>query len=221
MKKNVRFKEELINLKKKTLLTQDDIKFDIAEFRERIRLEDNLLNSRMNIFITLSALWLVVVSFIKDSTNNFTITLPFIFIGILITIIWLVCSYQSRRVISFLTNIVVTKLKEIEASELAKRNKDEKNLYLNKNFVEKTVQFALPNYIFKTRPTDLLSIWLPSLILDGWAFLVLKEIDKLNMVTCILSTIIIAGVASIFLYYLEKVKLKSFGQIIDKSKIFG
>jgi len=219
-KKAKNFKDELERLEDLLDIEQKEFKFDVEEFRARIKIEDNLLNTRMNIFITLSALWLVVVSFIKDGTTDFNVTLPFILIGIVINIIWLICSYQSRRIISYLTNIVVTKLGKIEENEIKKRNAKEKSVFYNKRFVEKTVQYALPNYIFQTRPTDLLSIWLPFLILNGWGFLVLSEIGKLNFKECLLLTIGIIILASVFLYVFEKFKLNSFKKLTDQLKIF-
>ncbi len=164
---------------------------NFEKFRDRIKVEDKLLNERTNIFILANSLWLLVVGFIQN------LRLPFICVGIFICFFWLVCSIQSMRVIAHLTRKYLNKLKNI----------GDVNLDENQKLVENIVQSALPHYEYRSRPTDILSIWLPFLLLEGWLLLLFHTLKILKPHWIIISTVVLFLIANFcFPFKSKKVK---------------
>ncbi len=163
---------------------------DFGKFRKRIEIEDKLLNERTNIFILTNSLWLLVVGFIED------MRLPFIFIGIFICVFWLICSIQSRRVIGHLTGKYLNSLEKY----------GDKHLDDNQQLVENIVQSALPHHEYRIRPTEILSVWLPFLLLEGWLLLLFHTLKILKAEWIIVSALVLLGIAIFF--FLPKSKKK-------------
>lgn len=111
------------------------------KFRKRVEVEDELLNSRTTIFLATNGLWAAVVGISND---------PYLMLGIgtlgaLVSIMWLMCAWQSWRVIRALT------------IQHLKHSHDE---------VDEVVGEALWSH--RCRPTNILAQWLPGLFLAAW-----------------------------------------------------
>lgn len=165
----------------------------LEKFRDRIKVEDRLLNERTNIFILSNSLWLLVVGFIQD------LRLPFICVGIFICFFWLVCSTQSMRVIAYLTRKYLDKLKEI----------GDPNMDNNQKLVENIVQSALPHFEYRMRPTDILSIWLPFVLIEGWLLLLFHSVKILKPHWIIISAIVLFLIARACFPFKPKQKRKN------------
>ncbi len=128
------------------------------EFRHRIMREDDLLNTRTTVFLITNGLLLTAVGISSD----FIIRLIVSILGTIITICWIICSWQNWKVIKYLT--------------IEYRNK-----YRN-NYIENIVQSAM----FKPgwrRPTNIIAKLLPNSFLLTWiAILVLHTISIFNEV---------------------------------------
>jgi hypothetical protein len=116
-------------------------------FRKRIEFEDELFNSRTTIFLGTNGLWAAAAGI----SGDFHLQIGIGILGILVTMMWLMCSWQSQRVIKELT---------VEYLKLLKSSNDPENR------VEKTVQKAL--WSPRLRPTNILAQWLPVLFLFVW-----------------------------------------------------
>lgn len=64
---------------------------EFVELIEKIKSEDNLLNSRVNIFLVLEGLLLTAYSFEKSSKGE----IVFVPLGIFLTVVWFLCTLQS------------------------------------------------------------------------------------------------------------------------------
>jgi len=117
-----------------------------SPIRSRIRLEDQLLNSRTTIFLATNGLWIAAVGLSKEIPLRVAIAA----LSIVVSVIWVVCGLQSRNVIR----------------ELTKRNLNESSED------EKIVRESLWKPSWYTSPTDLLAIVLPRLFLLIWIFLI-------------------------------------------------
>lgn len=162
----------------------------LEKFRDRIKVEDRLLNERTNIFILTNSLWLLVVGFIQD------LRLPFICVGIIICIFWLVCSTQSMRVITYLTKKYLDKLEEIGYPYID----------INQKLIENIVQSALPHFEYRLRPTDIFSIWLPFLLIEGWLLLFFHTVKILKPHWIIISTVVLFLIARLCFPFKTKTK---------------
>jgi hypothetical protein len=72
-------------------MSKDDLK---RSLRKRIEVEDELLNSRTTILLGTNGLWAAAVGISGDSPLRMGIPI----LGILLSIIWLMCSLQSWKV---------------------------------------------------------------------------------------------------------------------------
>jgi hypothetical protein len=111
------------------------------KFRKRIELEDELLNSRTTIFLATNGLWAAAVGI----SNDPYLMLGMGTLGILVSTMWLMCAWQSWRVIRALT------------IQHRKHSHDE---------VDEVVGEAL--WCHLCRPTNILAQWLPGLFLAAW-----------------------------------------------------
>lgn len=122
----------------------------VNQIRKRIEIEDSLLNNRTTIFLATNGLWVAVVGIGSDAA----IRLGIVVLGVLVSTMWVMCSWQSWRAISELT-------KEYLAT--ASTNKIE---------VIMEMEAIMKRSLWKPgwkRPTDILARWLPILFLIAWA----------------------------------------------------
>ena len=124
------------------------------DFRERIKREDDLLNTRTSLFLVTNGLFLAAVGLSFDPL----IQLIIITLGLIITITWLISSWQNWKVIKHLT--------------IAYR-KDH-----HSNYIEEIVQNALFRSGWK-RPTDLLAKPLPLAFMITWLVLLTISIIQI------------------------------------------
>jgi len=119
------------------------------KMRKRIEYEDELFNSRTTIFLATNGLWAAAVGV----SNVFPLQIGIGILGVLVSIMWVMCSWQSWKVIRALTRKRLKLLKD-QAEYQAEYQ------------VEEIVQDALwrPRY----RPTNILAKWLPILFLSIW-----------------------------------------------------
>jgi len=113
------------------------------KFRERIIREDDLLNSRTTVFLITNGLLLTTVGITGDELFRMLISV----LGFLVTISWVIFSWQNWKVIKNLT------------IEYRKHYKSD--------YIEEIVQ----NSMFKPgwrRPTDLIAKVLPMVFLLTW-----------------------------------------------------
>jgi len=115
---------------------------------KRIEIEDELLNSRTTILLGTNGLWAAAVGIGGDSPLRMGIGI----LGILLSIIWLMCSLQSWKVIKALT---ARYHRLLDPS-------DDPN-----DEVEQIVQDHLAGQKWR-RPTSILAQWLPILFLSVW-----------------------------------------------------
>jgi hypothetical protein len=115
------------------------------KIRKRIEIEDSLLNSRSTIFLVINGIWLSAISLKKD-LDAFQIIIPVC--GIIISIMWFLCSIQSTRIIAALNR------KYLEV------NQDDS--------LEKFIDGKLFSRTF-LRPSELIGQWLPLLFIIIWA----------------------------------------------------
>ena len=115
------------------------------KIRKRIEIEDSLLNSRSTIFLVINGIWLSAISLKKD-LDTFQIIIPVC--GIIISIMWFLCSIQSTRIIAALNR------KYLEV------NQDDS--------LEKFIDGKLFSRTF-LRPSELIGQWLPLLFIIIWA----------------------------------------------------
>jgi len=118
---------------------------DKEEFAEKIRArieyEDELFNSRTTIFLGTNGLWAAAAGI----SNVLPLQIGIAVLGILVTIMWAMCSWQSWKVIKALTT---------------------KYLGLGGDKVERIVREALWGRRFS--PTTILAKWLPMLFFCVW-----------------------------------------------------
>lgn len=125
------------------------------KFRERIIREDDLLNSRTIVFLVTNGLLLTTVGIAGDELFRMLISI----LGLLVTISWLIFSWQNWRVIKNLT---------------AEYRKHYKN-----DYIEKIVQNSMVKPGWK-RPTDLIAKVLPAVFLLTWIAVLLVHIWRLS-----------------------------------------
>jgi hypothetical protein len=132
----------------------DDL--EAKSIRARIEIEDNLLNSRTNIFLAINALWVAAVGI----GGNVILQRGIVVLGIVVCLMWAISSLQSLFVIRGLTIAYLT---------------------LSTSESEKIVQFELSKPAWEwlkwrplkwlrksLRPTNVLAAWLPLLFLLAW-----------------------------------------------------
>jgi hypothetical protein len=122
-------------------LIPDDLSPD--KIRHRIEVEDGLLNSRSTIFLGINGLWVAAVGVSSDQYLRAGVAL----LGILVSLLWLICSWQSQLVIASLT-------------------KTYQRLH-SENQLEKIVQTELKGFGW-LRPTNILASLLPCLFVVTW-----------------------------------------------------
>ena len=110
-------------------------------FRKRIEIEDELLNSRTTIFLATNGLWAAAVGISDDPHLRLGIGT----LGILVSTMWLMCAWQSWRVIRALTI---------------------QHLVHSHDEVDEVVGEALWSH--RCRLTNILAQWLPGLFLAAW-----------------------------------------------------
>jgi hypothetical protein len=117
-------------------------------FRSRIAQEDRLLNDRTHLFLVGCSILIIAAAVPKDLTLSLVASIT----GLLVTICWFFCSWQSRKVIAGLTRNYLTQYPNSE--------------------IEAVVQSALPRPGRWLRPTSLIGIALPSVFLIVWIALI-------------------------------------------------
>jgi len=114
---------------------------DLDRVRERIQIEDELLNSRTTIFLATNGLWAAAVGF----GDELHIRMGIGILGALVSIMWVMCSWQSWKVIRRLTICY------------EKTSTDP---------IQKVVRCEL--WSTRYRPTNILAKWLPILFVSAW-----------------------------------------------------
>lgn len=120
-------------------LAEDDIK----RLRQRVEYEDDLLNTRTNIVLTLNGLMAVAASLSLPHPAQLVAPLVIITIDIL----WIVCAFDARHFIHSLTAVI---------QDSGKAPIDEK--------LRKTFQTGR----FRIGSTRFLSVIIPTLLVIGW-----------------------------------------------------
>jgi hypothetical protein len=115
--------------------------------RQRIEVEDALLNNRTTIFLAMNGLWAASVGLGQDSSFRIGVGV----LGVVVSLLWWICAWQSQRVIAALTReiLVSTRLEELVQAKL----KRFRWLWL--------------------RPTDILAWWLPWIFIVAWSILLI------------------------------------------------
>jgi hypothetical protein len=121
---------------------------EASEFRQRIVHEDDLLNSRTIVFIATNGLLMTAVGVSDDFAFRLVISI----LGIIITISWMILSWQNWNVIRQLT---------IEYRK-----------HYSENHIENIVQKAMLKPGWR-RPTDLIAKPIPIMFLITWIVLLL------------------------------------------------
>lgn len=124
---------------------------DASEFRQRITREDDLLNKRTTVFLVTSGLLMTAVGISDDLVFGLIISM----LGTIVTIFWVILSWQNWNVIKQLT------------IEYRKHHSE--------NYIENIVQRAM----FKPgwrRPTDLIARPIPFIFLIAWISLLVFNI---------------------------------------------
>jgi hypothetical protein len=119
------------------------------KIRKRIEYEDELFNSRTTIFLATNGLWAAAVGV----SSALPLQVGIGVLGVLVSIMWVMCSWQSSNVIKALTK---------KRLGLLKGQTEDQAEYQ----VEKIVQDAL--WSLRYRPTSILAKWLPVLFLSIW-----------------------------------------------------
>ena len=150
------------------------------KMRKRIEYEDELFNSRTTIFLATNGLWAAAVGVSEAPYLQIGIGI----LGVLVSIMWVMCSWQSWKVIRALTRKRLKLIKDKCVSRKIVIIKGKRFEYDSEDFwynlfsgtpqaeyqaeyqVEEIVQYALwrPRY----RPTNILAKWLPILFLSIW-----------------------------------------------------
>jgi len=135
---------------------EKNIDLDRDRLRARIQVEDSLLNSRTTIFLAINGLWIAVVGRSDDVYMRKGVAT----LGILISLMWLICSWQSLLLIRKLTREYCDRfddeLEEIVQAELSR---------------PKWPRFKKARLLL--RPTNILANYLPSLFVITWALLLI------------------------------------------------
>jgi len=127
---------------------------EASEFRQRIMREDDLFNTRTTVFLITNGLLMTAVGI----SDDFAIRLLISILGTIVTISWMIFSWQNWNVIRQLT------------IEYRKHHSE--------NYIESIVQKALFKPGWK-RPTDLIAKPLPIMFLITWIVLLLIQCLKL------------------------------------------
>jgi ABC-type amino acid transport system permease subunit len=77
------------------------------EIRKRIQVEDELLNSRTTIFLATNGLWAAAAGI----STTFHLQIGIGILGVLVSTMWVMCSWQSWKVIRSLTRKYLKSLK--------------------------------------------------------------------------------------------------------------
>lgn len=118
---------------------------DKHALRQRIEYEDGLLNTRTGIFLVANSLLGVA--------NQLRPDVILVGFSCVISALWLIVGYKHFRVIGTLTRSYLTVLEKIHGDP-----------------VEKLVQDACKIWL-PFRPTNVLSLWLPTIALVAWVMI--------------------------------------------------
>lgn len=133
---------------------------DPKELWKQINIENEILNARTNFFLLANTLLAVINYKGNDQVQ-------YVCLAIIITdIIWLLSSYQSKKVIL----------------KLIKELKEDK--------IYKLIDSQLCN-IELLRPTELLSIILPCIFIIAWSLIIINIFSPINIATILILTLII------------------------------
>ena len=120
------------------------------KIRERIKVEDNLFNSRPTIFLAINGIW------VSAAGINSQADLPIVFnlLGLAFSILWFICSMQSWRIIK-------------------KLNED----YIKSNNIN-PLENIVDNCLCKIkwlRPTEIIGLWLPISFIIAWFWVIITR----------------------------------------------
>ncbi len=136
---------------------------DQKELWKQINIENEILNTRTNFFLLANTL-LAVINYKGNDQAKY------VCLAIIITdIIWLLSSYQSKKVILKL----IKELKELKEDK-----------------IYKLIDSQLCN-IELLRPTELLSIILPCIFIIAWLLIIINIFSPINIATILILTLII------------------------------
>ena len=116
--------------------------------RDRIAIEDSLLNSRSTLFLAINGIWVTAIGI--GNTHKY-MSLSISILGFVFSLMWLLCSIQSKRVIVTL---------------------NENNLENNQ---DDKIEMLIENLLFKIkafRPTEIIGVWLPCIFILFWLIII-------------------------------------------------
>lgn len=116
---------------------------DWVKYRARIEFEDGLLNERVNVFLVLNGLGAGALGLSKEYTVQIMIAIVVIAVNLLL---WL-CTFQTVLVIRNLTSEYI-----LSANDP----------------IDDRVRQTMKRWPRKIRPTYILGVWLPLVLLLGW-----------------------------------------------------
>ena len=116
---------------------------DVKELRARVEYEDQLLNSRLNIVLTLNGLMAVAASFSLPTAVRILTAI----IIIIVDTLWIVCSLDAQHFIHTLTKKILES-GNAPISEVVRKNAQQNRLRLGS--------------------TRFMALVIPSLLLAGW-----------------------------------------------------
>jgi hypothetical protein len=139
-------------------LSQEDVK----ELRTRVEYEDQLLNSRLNIVLTLNGLMAVAASFSLPAAVRILTAI----IIIIVDALWIVCSLDAQHFIYTLT----TKILESGNAPIGE--------VVRKDAQQNRLRLGSTRFMTLVIPSLLLSGWVLSLILVGIFYLYEKVTES-------------------------------------------
>ncbi len=126
------------------MLTQDEV----LALRKRVEYEDQLMNSRTSIVLTLNGLMAVAASFQLPQVAKLLIAI----IIIIVNALWIICSLDAQRYIHSL-------ISQIHTSEFMP--------------IDEKIRVITRNNHFRIGSTRFMSLTIPSLLLVGWVLALL------------------------------------------------
>jgi hypothetical protein len=123
---------------------------DAEKFRERVKYEDELLNTRTNIVLTLNGLGAIAMGTAADggSLGSFYVPLSMSVLMIAIDVLWIVCAFEAASFIRALT-VEIHRSGAAPADEIFRQ------------------KFRAAGHV-RLPPTRYIGIIMPILVLVGW-----------------------------------------------------
>lgn len=124
---------------------------EVTVLRDRVKYEDQLLNSRTSIVLTLNGLMAVAASFSLPDNTKIIIAC----IIIIVDVFWIVCSLDAKHYASNLTALIM------QSEHIP---------------IDEAIRAELQKHRFRIGSTSFISVVIPALLLVGWALGLLTAI---------------------------------------------